>query len=68
MPVNFKDETPEKFMENKGKWHKSCHLKFALSKLGREKETIGKKRKRETYDNERSSKRQATTTPIKKTP
>ena len=38
VPVNFKDETPEKFMENKGKWHKSCHLKFALSKLGKEKE------------------------------
>ena len=55
-------------MENKGKWHKSCHFKFALSKLEREKETIGKKRKRETYDNERSSKRKATTTPKKKTP
>ena len=58
--VDFKEGTPKKLMENKAKWHKSCHLKFALSKLERIKESIEKKRKKETDDNQRSSKRQAT--------
>ena len=50
--VDFKDGTPGKFMENKAKWHKSCHLKFALSKLERIKESTEKKRKKETDDNQ----------------
>ena len=40
--MKFSDEhDAESFMENQAKWHNSCYLKFAPSKLSRMK---GKKR------------------------
>jgi len=43
--VDFKGEgNAEVFMNHRAKWHKSCHLKFALSKLARVKQQLGKKR------------------------
>ncbi len=43
--VDFKGEgNAEVFMKHRAKWHKSCHLKFALSKLARVKQQLGKKR------------------------
>ena len=41
IPVNIQisgDVTPGELIENKAKWHKSCHLKFSSSKLLRAQE------------------------------
>lgn len=47
--MDFKGEgSAETFMLNKAKWHKSCHLKFAPSKLIKVKEQLGKKRQLES--------------------
>lgn len=58
VPVQFSGEqSPEEFMAHKAKWHKSCHLKFAPSKL---KIILGKKRNLESGQSEggpRKSKR-----------
>ncbi len=44
--VRFSEnEDAVSFMENRAKWHKTCHLKFAPSKLLRLKHQIGEKRK-----------------------
>ena len=48
MPVDFDHgpaETVEEFLNNCAKWHKTCHLKFATSKLERSKERCKNKRK-----------------------
>ncbi len=43
--VDFKGEgNAGVFMNHRAKWHKSCHLKFALSKLARVKQQLGKKK------------------------
>ena len=57
--VDFKTEgNASTFLEKEAKWHKSCHLKFASSKLTRIKELAIKKRKQEDED-QRTSKRSA---------
>ena len=66
VPLDFTSEdNPEIFLRNKAKWHKSCHLKFAPSKLNYLKEKIGKKRRLEESDSDggRKSKRVFTGTP-----
>ena len=41
VPVDFKGEdSAETFMDNKAKWHKSCHLKFAPSKFAHVKQQL----------------------------
>ena len=49
-------------MVYKAKWHKSCHLKFAQSKLNHLKDKFSKKRKLEETECEkqRKSKRMST--------
>ena len=64
MPVDFDHgpaETVEEFLNNCAKWHKTCHLKFATSKLERSKERCKNKRKDEDNceSGERRSKRRA---------
>ena len=66
VPVDFKGEdSAETFMNHKAKWHKSCHLKFAPSKLVRVKQQLGKKRSLEASGDEvrRKSKRASVGTP-----
>ena len=58
--IDFKGNgTAEMFHRNRAKWHKSCHLKFAPSKLHRIRESLAGKR---TCSDEvsRKSKRLAT--------
>ena len=50
---------PIYFFLNKAKWHKSCHPKFAPSKLLKARERRGKKRQHPNNDEQRRSKRQA---------
>ena len=62
--LNFGCEgTADIFLTNQAKWHKSCHLKFASSKLSR-----AKQRKRKISDDgnmdRRQSKRQALCAPL----
>ena len=47
--TDFKGEgTSDRFLENKAKWQKSCHLKFSSSKLEKLKKVWRRKgRKRE---------------------
>ncbi|KAG1656278.1 LMBR1 domain-containing protein 2 [Nymphon striatum] len=46
--VDFKEVAiAETFLENHAKWHKSCHIKFARSKLQRAQKQIEVKQKRE---------------------
>ena len=54
--INYRGEQiPQLFLQNRAKWHKSCHLKFAPS------EQIGKKRQHPTAgDEQRRSKRRTT--------
>ena len=57
LPIDVKFEGEnlgELFYQHRAKWHKSCHLKFAASKVERVKEQRGKKRK---CDDQRKSKR-----------
>ena len=66
VPVDFKGEdSAETFMNYKAKWHKSYHLKFALSKLVRVKQQLGNKRSLEASGDEvwRKSKRASVGTP-----
>lgn len=62
--VNFKNEGgPESFLQNRAKWHKSCRLKFAHSKLTKLQDQL--KRKLGHDDGEgskRKSKRQSMST------
>ena len=58
------DVTSKELTENKAKWHKSCHLKFNLSKLCRTQaqqqcHNQGVKRQLEASNEQRKSKRQA---------
>ncbi|KAG1676996.1 hypothetical protein GQR58_014039 [Nymphon striatum] len=60
--VDFKEVAiAETFLENHAKWHKSCHIKFARSKLQRAQKQIEVKQKREeeVSGEGRQSKRQS---------
>ncbi|KAG1695323.1 hypothetical protein GQR58_006634 [Nymphon striatum] len=60
--VDFKEVAiAEIFLENHAKWHKSCHIKFARSKLQRAQKQIEVKQKREeeVSGEGRQSKRQS---------
>ena len=60
MKVCYKrDQNPQVLLQNRAKWHKSCHLKFAGTKLLEVKEQReGKKRQHSSCaDEQRRSKR-----------
>lgn len=64
--VDFEGENmADLFLCNKAKWHKSCHLKFAQSKLTRVREQRGEKRKSSFTDDQRKSKRRVSCIPDK---
>lgn len=64
--VYFEGENmADTFLHNKAKWHKSCHLKFAQSKLTRVREQKAKKRKNDFADDQRKSKRRVSGIPDK---
>ena len=62
MPVqlDLHDASAELFHEHRAKWHKSCHLQFAPSKLMKAQEQSEKKRRQEATPESRKSKRLAT--------
>ncbi|KAG1687699.1 hypothetical protein GQR58_008284 [Nymphon striatum] len=67
--VDFKEVAiAETFLENHAKWHKSCHIKFARSKLQRAQKQIEVKQKREeeVSGEGRQSKRQSIGNPNQK--
>ena len=66
VPVDFKGEdSAETFMDNKAKWHKSCHLKFAPSKLAHIRQQLVRKRSLEDsgHETQRKSQRISVGTP-----
>ena len=70
LPVNLKgdirgEDAAGLLFLNKAKWHKSCHLKFAYSKLLRVQEQKGRKHEHPStaYDDQRKSKRKASGIP-----
>ena len=66
LPVtaDFKEDyTPDRLLENKAKWHKSCHLKFSSSEIENLKSL--EKRKKEGDESRQSSKCQANKPPSK---
>lgn len=71
MPVNLDlkgIDSPEVFLENRACWHKACKLKFAASRVQKERD---RKRKHDTNDQpdegSRKSKRQESGTPDQNT-
>ena len=68
MPISVKfdhehEGLAELFYRNKARWHKSCRLKFATSKLIKIKERRAKKRESTTSNDQRRSKRQSNSFP-----
>ncbi len=60
--------TVESFIENRARWHKSCYLKFNLTKLQRaQKSSKGKKRHLDSAVEERKSKRHSSSTLLQAT-
>jgi len=68
LPVNLKvdfrgEDAAGLLLRNKAKWHKSCHLKFAYSKLMRVQEQKGRNCEHPSTDDQRKSKRRASGIP-----